>query len=121
DSGATGRRKDGRDLTAEWAARAGSSFVWNKAQFDAIDPSTTKHLLGLFERSHMEYEADRAKDTAGEPSLAELTAKAIDVLSKSDQGFFLMVEGGRIDHAHHAGNARRALEDAIALSEAVKV
>lgn len=121
DSGATGRRKDGRDLTAEWAARASSPFVWNKAQFDAVDPATTKHLLGLFERSHLEYEADRAKDTAGEPSLSELTAKAIDVLSKSDKGFFLMVEGGRIDHAHHAGNARRALEDAIALADAVKV
>ncbi|MEY4509578.1 MAG: alkaline phosphatase, placental type [Pseudomonadota bacterium] len=121
DSGATGRRKDGRNLTTEWSAREGSSFVWNKAQFDAVDPATTKHLLGLFERSHMEYEADRAKDTAGEPSLAELTAKAIDVLSKGDKGFFLMVEGGRIDHAHHAGNARRALEDAIALADAVKV
>jgi len=121
DSGATGRRKDGRDLTAEWSARASSPFVWNKAQFDAIDPASTKHLLGLFERSHMEYEADRARDTAGEPSIAELTAKAIDVLSRSDKGFFLMVEGGRIDHAHHAGNARRALEDTIALAEAVKV
>ena len=54
--------------------------MWNKAQFDAIDPTTTKHLLGLFERSHMEYEADRALDAGKEPSLAEMTAKSIDIL-----------------------------------------
>lgn len=119
DEGAVGRRADGRDLAAEWASKDGAAFVWNQAQFDAIDPSTTKHLLGLFERSHMEYEVDRAKDTAGEPSLAEMTSKAIDIVSANPRGYFLMVEGGRIDHAHHAGNARRALEDAIALSDAV--
>lgn len=121
DASATGRRKDGRDLTAEWSSRVSSPFVWNKAQFDAIDAGSTKHLLGLFERSHMEYEADREKDSAGEPSIAEMTAKAIEVLSKNEKGFFLMVEGGRVDHAHHAGNARRALEDSIALAQAVQV
>jgi alkaline phosphatase len=94
--------------------------VWNKAAFDAIDPKKTDHLLGLFERSHMEYEADRALDKGGEPSIAEMTSKAIDVLSKNKKGFFLMVEGGRIDHAHHAGNANRALQDTIAMSDAVR-
>ena len=120
DAEAFGRRGDGRNLTAEWAAKPDSAFVWNQEQFDAIDPASTKHLLGLFERSHMEYEADRAKDTAGEPSLTQMTQKAIDVLSKNERGYFLMVEAGRIDHAHHAGNARRALEDAIELSNAVR-
>jgi len=94
--------------------------VWNKADFEAIDAKKTKRLLGLFERSHLEYEIDREKDTAGEPSLSDLTTKAIDILSKNEKGFFLMVEGGRIDHAHHAGNARRALTDTIAFSDAVK-
>ncbi|MET0290727.1 MAG: alkaline phosphatase [Steroidobacteraceae bacterium] len=117
-----GRRADGRDLTAEWTARTSrSEYVWNKAQFDAINPNKTRHLLGLFERSHMKYETDRAQDTAGEPSLADMTRKAIQVLRNNPRGFYLMVEGGRVDHAHHAGNASRALTDAIALSEAVKV
>lgn len=121
DAGAAGRRKDGRNLAQEWAARPGANYVWNKAQFDAIDPRRTRHLLGLFERSHMEYEQDRAKDSGKEPSLAEMTAKAIDVLgNNSRKGYFLMVEGGRVDHAHHAGNASRALTDAIALSDAVR-
>jgi alkaline phosphatase len=117
-----GRRNDGRDLTAEWTTRyPNSAYVWNKAQFDAINPSRTRHLLGLFERSHMKYEADRAADTAGEPSIADMTRKAIQVLRRNPRGFYLMVEGGRVDHAHHAGNAYRALTDAIALAEAVKV
>lgn len=124
DAGTTGSRLDGRNLTTEWtAARPASRYVWNKAQFDAIDPASTDHLLGLFERSHMEYETDRASDTGKEPSLAEMTAKAIDILQahSGDKGYFLMVEGGRIDHAHHAGNASRALVETIALSDAVRI
>lgn len=77
-------------------------------------------MLGLFERSHMEYEADRSGDTGGEPSLAQMTAKAIEILSQNRRGYVLTVEAGRIDHAHHAGNASRALRDTIALSEAVQ-
>lgn len=122
DLGKFGRRKDNRDLTSEWTQKFGpkSAYIWNQAQFDAIDPNKTTHLLGLFERSHMEYEVDRLTDTAGEPNLATLTEKAIKVLQKNRKGFYLHVEAGRIDHAHHAGNAYRALTDAIALSDAVK-
>lgn len=116
-----GERLDGRDLTQEWTRRyRDSAFVWNKTQFDAIDARRTKHLFGLFEPSHMKYEHDRANDTAGEPSLSEMTARSIDILSKNRKGYFLMVEGGRIDHAHHDGNAYRALKDAVALSDAVR-
>lgn len=120
--GSAGRRKDGRDLTAEWVSKhSKAEYVWNKAQFDAIDPAKTDHLLGLFEPSHVHYEADRvAHDKAGEPSLTEMTVKAIDILKKNNNGFFLMVEGGRIDHAHHASNAFRALTDTQQLAEAVK-
>lgn len=117
-----GRRNDGRDLTAEWVSTRGakSAYAWNKAQFDAADPATTDYLLGLFEPSHVQYEADRANDTAGEPSLTEMTEKSIKMLEKSRKGFFLHVEGGRIDHAHHAGNANRALLDTIEMAKAVK-
>lgn len=116
-----GRRKDGRDLTAEWVSNyPQSAFVYDQAGFDAVDTENTQHLLGLFERSHMRYEADRATDVAGEPSLTEMTEKAIEVLNNNKKGFYLMVEAGRIDHAHHAGNAYRALTDTIELSNAVR-
>lgn len=117
----TGERLDGRDLTREWTAKyKNSQFIWNKQQFDAVDPRRVKHLFGLFEPSHMRYEHDRAKDIAGEPSLADMTSKAIDVLANNKKGYFLMVESGRIDHGHHDGNAYRALKDTVALSDAVR-
>ncbi len=115
-----GERLDGRNLAEEWKTKyKNSDYIWNKSQFDAIEAKKTKHLLGLFEPSHLKYEFDRPKDKAGEPSLSEMTAKAIDVVSNNKKGYFLMVEGGRIDHAHHNGNAFRALSDTIELSNAV--
>ncbi|MCB5187764.1 alkaline phosphatase [Methylobacillus caricis] len=120
DAGRMGERRDGRNLAQEYVNKFGGKYVWNQAQFDAINPANTDRLLGLFERSHMEYEHDRPTDTGKEPSLAEMTGKAVDILKKNPQGFFLMVEAGRIDHGHHANNAYRALTDTIALSDAVK-
>jgi alkaline phosphatase len=119
--GGKGEREDGRDLTAEWLANySNSAYIWNQAQFDAIDTASTDHLLGLFNMSHMEYEEDRANDAGGEPSLSEMTGKAIEILKKNAKGFFLHVESGRIDHAHHAGNAQRALLDTVEFANAVK-
>lgn len=116
-----GGRLDARNLITEWQAKKNNSeYIWNKAQFDALDVKTTQRLLGLFEPGHMNFEADRSKDRSGEPSLAEMTDKAIQVLKKNPNGFFLMVEAGRIDHAHHSGNAYRALADTVALSDAVR-
>lgn len=116
-----GKRKDGKDLTKAWVDNfSRSAYVWDKKGFDAIDAANTDHLLGLFNPSHMEYEADRADDVGGEPSLTEMTAKSLDILKKNDKGYLLIVESGRIDHGHHAGNASRALTDAVELSNAVK-
>jgi alkaline phosphatase len=118
----TGARKDGRNLVDAWLRRYGASaaYVWNQRQLQQLNLAKTKHLLALFESSHMQFEVDRVRDAAGEPSLAEMTFKAIAMLSRNPKGYFLLVEGGRIDHAHHAGNAARALDDTAALDEAVK-
>jgi len=115
----SGQRRDGRDLTAQWVKSERAVYVWNKSQFDAVDASATDRLLGLFEPDHMNYEHDRASDKASEPSLSEMTARAVDLLSKNSKGFFLMVEGARIDHAHHATNPFRALTETIEFDKAV--
>ena len=116
-AGKTGQRRDGRDLVAEWkAAHPGGVYVWNREQLQAARGAPA--VLGLFEPDHMQYEHDR--DRAAEPSLAELTAEAIRRLAQDPNGFVLMIEGGRIDHANHEGNAFRALDETIALSEAVR-
>jgi len=117
---AKAERRDGRDLTAEWQRKPGAAYVWNAEQLAAVAPDT-RHLLGLFEPSHMRFAHERAADPAGEPSLAEMTRAALKLLARNDNGYFLMVEGARIDHAHHAGNAFRALEETIELSRAVAV
>ena len=113
-----GTRLDGRDLIGEWKNRhPGGAYVWNREQLSAAP--TTAPILGLFEYDHMHFDYDR-KDDPGEPSLAEMTSAAIKRLQSSADGYFLMVEGGRIDHANHYGNAYRALTDTIALSDAVQ-
>ena len=115
-----GARGDGRNLVEAWLARAPEAvFAWNRAQLEAVNPAGTGPLLGLFEPSHMQWEAHRSRDRAGEPSLAEMTEVAIQRLAAHDAGFVLMVEGGRIDHGHHAGSAYLALHDTVAFSQAV--
>ena len=130
EEGGAGSRTDGRDLRLEFQSK-GYTYVWNTAGFNALS-QTNLPVLGLFERSHMEYEYDRPGDTGSEPSITQMTLKAIDLLKNggpgrrrgADDGYFLMVESGRIDHAHHEGNAFRALTDTQeldwAIGEAVK-
>ncbi len=121
-SAVEGDRTDGRDLTAEWQdLYPQGAYVIDQAGFDAIDPDHTERVLGLFNESHMNYENDRGLDLLGEPSLSEMTAKAIDLLDNNRNGFFLMVESGRIDHGHHAGSANYALNDTIEFAQAVRV
>jgi len=117
----TGARLDGRDLIVEWRARhPNGRYIIQRDEFLALDPAAPGPVLGLFEPSHMNFEAERGKDVAGEPSLSEMTARAIEILSRDPDGFFLMVEGGRIDHGHHFGNAYRALVETVEFSNAVR-
>lgn len=120
-SATEGDRTDGRDLTAEWrAAYPDGAYIYDQTGFDAVDTDSVKRIFGLFNESHMQYEADRHNDIAGEPSLSAMTQKAIDVLDNNRKGYFLMVESGRIDHGHHAGSAYNALTDTIEFSRAVQ-
>ncbi len=115
-------RADGRNLITELGAM-GYTTVRTQAELAAVNAGNTGKLFGVFSnRSHLDYEFDRVNNpTNTQPSLAEMTAKAIDVLKNDTDGYFLMVEGGRIDHALHGTNAKRVLEDAIAFDAAIKV
>lgn len=119
--GQSGWRQDGRDLVHEWLSRPDARYVWNLQQFEAVNPASTGPLLGLFQPNHLQYETDRPDDKAGEPSLSRMTRMALDVLERNPRGYFLLVEGGRIDHAHHGGNAYRALVDTVEFAQAVQV
>ena len=120
-TGQKGNRRDGRDLIAEWQGRhPDGSLPRTRTDLLALKASETTHVLGLFSASHMDFEVDRVAGGEEQPSLAEMTGFAIDSLSQNKKGYVLMVEGGRIDHAHHMNNAHRALVDTIAMAEAVQ-
>ncbi|MDG1165364.1 MAG: alkaline phosphatase [Porticoccaceae bacterium] len=116
-----GDRTDGRNLIAEWQAiYPTGTYIAEQGGFDTLDVNSQGPVFGLFNESHMLYEADRANDIAGEPSLTEMTSVAVDILDKNPRGYFLVVESGRIDHGHHANNAYNALTDTIEFSRAIQ-
>ncbi len=109
-----GKRKDGRNLIEE-AKNIGYNYVETKNDLKNINNGK---ILGLFNESHINYKLDR--DSSIEPSLEEMTNKAIDILSENNRGFFLMVEGGRIDHAAHANDPGAMANEVLDFDEAVK-
>ncbi len=116
-----GDRTDEVDLTAQWKTNyPQGKYIIDQTGFDSLDTTNTSQVLGLFNESHMQYEADRVNDIAGEPSLTEMTTTALDILDNNKKGYFLTVESGRIDHGHHAGSAYNALTDTIELANAVQ-
>ncbi len=102
------RRTDDRDPLTE-ARKAGYAIVETR---EALAESTSTKLLGLFEM-------DALTTNSPEPSLSQMTTKAIEVLSKDPQGFFLMVEGGQIDWQCHGNNARGAIKQTIDFDDAI--
>ncbi|MBN3325856.1 PPB phosphatase, partial [Atractosteus spatula] len=116
----SGTRRDGRSLIEEWKNRTSSMnghYVWNRRQLLSLDPNRVNYLLGLFEPGDMPYELERNKDT--DPSLTEMVEMAIKILRRNPRGFYLLVEGGRIDHGHHEGKAKQALHEAVEMDKAI--
>ena len=116
-----GDRTDGRNLVEEWQATyPDGRYVSDLDGFESLDTATDGPVLALFNESHMQYEIDQANDIAGEPSLTAMTGAAIELLEDDEDGFLLVVESGRIDHAHHAGSAYGALTETIQFAHAVR-
>jgi len=107
-------RGDGRDLIAELGARG--YFVAN-SRADMQSARAGRKFVGIYADSHLDYASKRRPE---QPTLAEMTAKSIELLSTNPKGFFLMVEGGKIDHALHDTNARNALVETVAFDEAIQ-
>lgn len=112
------RRPDEKDYLA-MASQRGYRLLRSRAELLAVEAAGTQKLLGLFSSSYMPFEIDR--DPAKVPSLAEMTAKSLEVLGKNPKGFFLMVEGGLIDIAGHYWDAAALVKEVVAFDEAVKV
>ncbi|WP_273028343.1 alkaline phosphatase [Massilia timonae] len=110
-----GKRADNRDLLAELGSK-GFRVVSDTAQFDALQPG--QPAVGLFAPNHMNFDATR--DPARQPALPAMATKAIDLLASNKNGFFLMIEGGLIDHALHATLGKRALQETVTYNAALQ-
>ena len=100
--------KEARDM--------GYKAVFTKEELERLDAANTDKLLGLFDTGRMSFAMDRRMD---EPSLIDMSLKALGILSKNQEGFFLLIEGGLIDHAGHNNDNRAVLYDTIAFDETV--
>jgi alkaline phosphatase len=109
-------KRGGRDLMAEVAA-AGYQVITGRAALLAA-PAPRGRLIGLFACEHMAW---ATKPVATEPTSAEKTRKAIEILARNPNGFFLMVERGKIDWAVEANNAEESLAETLEFDKAVGV
>lgn len=138
-----GRRTDGLDLIQEWLERAENNenrtFIWNRVsqthykvkllslitfihfqeQMMNLTISKTDKVLGLFHTSHTKYnyQIDGIDDMS--PTLSEMTMTAVEILSRNPKGFFLFVEGGQIDIAHHHVKTNVALDETVEFAKTI--
>ncbi|CAL8252976.1 unnamed protein product [Merluccius merluccius] len=122
-----GDRKDKKNLIDQWlkAKPVGLTFLFNSIQFiegDYIHIYIYIYIYSLFEPKDMRFEVFR--NNTRDPSIVEMTEKAIQILSKNPRGYFLFVEdefqhGWRIDHGHHDGIAKLALTEAVMFDRAI--
>ncbi len=110
------KRADGLDLFSTLRSR-NYNLVTTVEQFDELTPADTL-VFGLFTDSFLPNELDRNSEKA--PSLAEMTRKAIKTLSTNTNGFFLMVEGSKIDWSAHTNDPVGVITEYLAFDDAVK-
>lgn len=125
EEGHMGVRTDGQNFIETWQKLQNDKnrkfeYVWNKTALNKVDDET-EYLMGLFESDHCRYNLDIQKEELKEePTLTEMVQAAIRVLKKNENGFFLFVEGGRIDTAHHDAFVQHALEETAEMARAVE-
>lgn len=117
-----GSRKDSLDIIAKMKEN-GYHYVDNLNELKEVKPATTEKLFGMFSDGEMPYALDRKHNVSGAslPTLADMTRAAISIVEKNPKGFFLMVEGGRIDHASHANDIRTMIEETLEFDDAIAV
>ncbi|WP_027722344.1 alkaline phosphatase [Maridesulfovibrio zosterae] len=124
--GLKSKRKDDKDVVKMFADKGYTLFVGDSTRdaFRSYTPKKGDKVFAALAYSHIPYEIARRNSNLKEnkiPALSEMTAKAVDSLAAQDKPFFLMVEGGRIDHAAHAHDAASTILDTLAMDAAVKV
>ncbi|PSN40084.1 Alkaline phosphatase 4 [Blattella germanica] len=115
--------KRDKDLVEAWKKskkRMNSVYVSNTKELKNVNKKTTDFLLGLFSEGNMPYDLERDETPEGQPSLTEMTEKALEILSRNKKGYLLLVVNGLINCAHNMNAVKLALAETIQLNEAVK-
>ncbi len=115
------KRKDKKDMFGAFAQKG---YAVVKTRDEMMQDSTAKPILGVFYEDGLPYTLDQKSNpelVKNIPTLAELTAKAIEKMKNHPQGFVMQVEGGKVDWAAHANDIGALIYDQIAFDEAVKV
>jgi alkaline phosphatase len=113
----------GHGMSPDKAKAAGYRVVMTREELLAVaeDGKTALHICGLFGEYNLPYEFNNAESYKKLPHLSEMTQTALNLLDKNKGGFFLMVEGGRIDHACHANNLEQAVGETLEFNRAIEV
>jgi alkaline phosphatase len=118
-SSSKGRRQDLENLY-EVLVTNENKIITTKEELKALSKNTRK-VWGMFAESHMLHDIDRHRFAPDEPSIAEMTEKAIEILSKDPNGFFLMVEGSQVDWSSHGNDPVGTITEYIAFDQAVRI
>ncbi len=111
------KRTDDRDLIQEYEDK-GYTYFDDMETFDSTVADTTTPVLATFNDSHLDYEIDTPEDA---PGLSEMTEASIDYMYNNyEDGFFMMIEGGRIDQAAHANDAPAMLQETLEFEAAIQ-
>lgn len=113
-----GERTDGENLISVLKSN-GYSFI--ETRDEMLQLENTSKVWGMFSQNDMAYEFDRPTLHPEQPSLGEMTQKAIDILSKNPNGFFLFVEASKVDWASHANDPVGVISDILAFDDAAKI
>jgi hypothetical protein len=97
----------------------GYRVVKTASELDALDPAAGGKVIGLFADEHMDYVSERALDST-QPTLSQMSLRSLDLLEAKERGFFLMIEGARIDMASHGNDLKNTIEETLAFDDAVR-
>jgi alkaline phosphatase len=116
------KRTDQKDIIEQMKGR-GYEYITNASELKAVNPKTVEKLFGLFAKGNMAYAVDCEKNPvfSGQPNLADMTKTALSIVGKNPKGFFIMIEGGRIDHACHTHDIKTMINEILDFDAAVGV
>ncbi|EDW09427.2 membrane-bound alkaline phosphatase [Drosophila mojavensis] len=117
--GNQGERSDGVNLLSKWQSlHPDGALAYNRNQLLSVNPKNTPRLIGLFNSGVMDFH--KLADPEKQPTLEEMTKKAIEVVSQNPNGYFLFIEGGLIDYGNHFNVPQMGLDEVHELSKAVE-